>query len=87
MAEPHEYPAENHADDANEPHETLDAATLLAEAEAAFDVERAEMRDRLMRAFADLVPDLINADVAALVLHRVTRKDPSPPCRSTATTS
>ena len=54
MAEPRENPAETHAEDPNEPQELLDAATLLAEAEAAFDVERAEMRDRLMRSLADL---------------------------------
>jgi len=54
MAEPRENPAETHAEDPNEPQELLDAATLLAEAEAAFDVERAEMRDRLMRLLADL---------------------------------
>lgn len=34
--------------------EPLDPVAALAEAEAAFEVERAEMRDRLMRALADL---------------------------------
>lgn len=54
MAEPQENQAELDANDAIETQEPLDAAMLLAEAEAAFEVERTEMRDRLMRALADL---------------------------------
>ncbi len=45
--------AENQAADAPEA-EQLDPAQALAEVEAAFEAERAEMRDRLMRALADL---------------------------------
>jgi len=54
MAEPQEHPVEPQPDDTIEPQEHMDPLVALAEAEAAFEVERTEMRDRLMRAFADL---------------------------------
>ena len=58
MAQPQQTPAQ--ATDQTEPQDTAETAELfdpadaLAQAEAAFEVERAEMRDRLMRALADL---------------------------------
>jgi molecular chaperone GrpE len=60
MAQPQQTEAQE-ATDATEPKEGLEApsettehAQALAEAEAAFEAERAEMRDRLMRALAEL---------------------------------
>lgn len=50
MAEPQETPAETTA----APAESFDAAAALEAALAAFEVERAEMRDRHMRTLADL---------------------------------
>jgi len=50
-------PQNNENPDLSEPQpevEAQDAAAALQEAHAAFDAERAEMRDRLMRALADL---------------------------------
>lgn len=52
MAEPQENPAESQVE-APETAE-LDPAAALDAAMAAFEVERAEMRDRLMRSLADL---------------------------------
>ena len=57
MAQPQQTDAqaetEHEAADAPE-QEQPDVAQALADAEAAFEAERAEMRDRLMRALADL---------------------------------
>lgn len=57
MAQPQQTDAqaetEHEAADAHE-QEQPDLAQALADAEAAFEAERAEMRDRLMRALADL---------------------------------
>ncbi len=50
MAEPQETPAETTA----APAESFDAPAALEAAFAAFEVERAEMRDRHMRTLADL---------------------------------
>ncbi len=50
MAEPQETPAETQA----ETPEPFDPVVALDEAITAFEVERAEMRDRLMRSLADL---------------------------------
>ena len=47
-------PQENAAEPQNETPESLDLAQALEAAHAAFDIERSEMRDRLMRALADL---------------------------------
>lgn len=54
MAEPQEYPADDLAGAINETNEQSDPAAALEAAMVAFDQERAEMRDRLMRALADL---------------------------------
>jgi len=55
MAEPQENPADPQVE-ADQPiaEDAIDPAALLDQAHAAFDVERMEMRDRLMRALADL---------------------------------
>lgn len=50
MAEPQESPAT----EADTSPEQLDPAVALEAATAAFEIERAEMRDRLMRSLADL---------------------------------
>lgn len=60
MAQPQQTPSPAPAEDEtagstpDTTAETLDPHAALAEAEAAFEAERAEMRDRLMRALADL---------------------------------
>ena len=54
MAEPQEYPADHQDEPSIDENEALDPLALLEEAEAAFEEERGAMRDRLMRAFADL---------------------------------
>jgi len=56
MAEPQENTADTQAEDLNESLDQadLDPVALLVEAQAVFEEERAEMRDRLMRALADL---------------------------------
>jgi molecular chaperone GrpE len=62
MAQPQQTDAQDATEQqANEPEaaeatetEQLDPAQAFAEAEAAFEAERAEMRDRLMRALAEL---------------------------------
>ncbi len=50
MSEPQEHPVESQA----EAPEIFDPVAALAEAEASFEAERSEMRDRLMRSLADL---------------------------------
>ncbi|MCB1380638.1 MAG: nucleotide exchange factor GrpE [Rhodobacter sp.] len=52
MAEPQETPVEPQVETPDTPD--LDPAAALDAAVAAFEVERAEMRDRLMRSLADL---------------------------------
>lgn len=52
MAEPKEHQID--ASQADEATDTLDPVAALAEAQAAFDAERAELKDRLMRSLADL---------------------------------
>ncbi|MCL4674638.1 MAG: nucleotide exchange factor GrpE [Pararhodobacter sp.] len=54
MAEPQEQPATSQADMTIEEMEQMDPLAVLEEAQAAFEQERSEMRDRLMRALADL---------------------------------
>lgn len=54
MAEPQEHQTEQDLEDALEPQESMDPYVLLEEAELAFEQERSAMRDRLMRALADL---------------------------------
>ena len=50
MAQPHDYPDETPADTPPD----FDPAAAMQAMQAAFDIERAESRDRLMRALADL---------------------------------
>lgn len=60
MAQPQQTPSPETAEDqaagpeTAAPQDPLDPLAALAEAESAFEAERAEMRDRLMRALADL---------------------------------
>jgi molecular chaperone GrpE len=59
MAEPQENQTDteaqtNQTDAQSEPSEPLDPVQALAEAEAAFEAERKEMKDRLLRTLADL---------------------------------
>jgi molecular chaperone GrpE len=54
MAQPQENQTEDQIDQPDTEGDALDAAQLLADAEAAFEVERAEMKDRLLRTLADL---------------------------------
>ncbi|MCC5969936.1 MAG: nucleotide exchange factor GrpE [Pararhodobacter sp.] len=57
MAQPQNTENQDLSEPQTEPQtdaEPLDAAAALEEAHAAFEIERAEMRDRLMRALADL---------------------------------
>lgn len=54
MAEPQENHADTEAQSKDSTTEAIDPIQALAEAEAAFEAERAEMKDRLLRTYADL---------------------------------